>query len=308
MNYYDDENDSDASGDQVDIEDDIASGSATSTTGSTSTFERMLHYKPTILLDLANISTHLCDLSTYKNQIQQLVVNIRSELCIRSGVAVKSEDIFSLIFKESTGWFNNLRKRLQEADETFESDELAGYLECVLLCHIYRASPTTLLEDSNNSPSDRYYKVPIKMKWSRFLHIQKQFNSKRHDNPNHEDTWTMRNIQENAPRLLKAYSQLGALSQELAYMSKYSTISLDDEKVHLRSPVAKELGLATIYQRGGSKGVTLYEAVDKNLGILLAISIQQLHEKTKDCAFEALTSTFNFNLLRSLFFNNFLTY
>ena len=103
MNYYDsdDENDSDSSGDQVDwydIEDDIASGSATSTTGSNSTFERMLHSKPTILLDLANISTHLCDLSTYKNQIQQLVVNIRSELCIRSGVAVKSEDIFSLIF------------------------------------------------------------------------------------------------------------------------------------------------------------------------------------------------------------------
>ena len=46
MNYYDsdDENDSDSSGDQVDwydIEDHIASGSATSTTGSTSTFERM---------------------------------------------------------------------------------------------------------------------------------------------------------------------------------------------------------------------------------------------------------------------------
>ena len=80
------------------------------------------------------------------------------------------------------------------------------------------------------------------------------------------------------------------------------------KKLHLRYPVAKELGLATIYQRGGSKGVTLYEAVDKNLGILLAISIQQLHEKTKDCALEALRSTFNFNLLRSLLFNNFLTY
>lgn len=101
-------------------------------------------------------------------------------------------------------------------------------------------------------------------------------------------TPTLLDVYKTLPDIISGFRDLASQCRDLVYDKDNTTISLDDEKEHIRSKDVLEKGLSRKYQRDGNPGPTLYAGVSKNSGVLLSAEFQVLNESTQACTKRAI--------------------
>jgi hypothetical protein len=236
-------------------------------------------------IQTSSINEHLC-IKTRKSEINFLINNMRLS-CGKSNKAETTVDLSDVIdvyfgpinVRSNVELFKIIMVRLNNCTPNVESWEIYGLLEALTLLHMYQISPSMLWE---NSPG--IFVEPI-LSFSRFKCFMTEFN--RQDD-NHASTWESKTTKSKMKGICDGFKKLALLSNELAYMEGFTTISIDDEKLRIKSQEVRELGMATQYQRGGSPGPHLILGVSKNTRVLLSAELQQYKENVAKCAWKAL--------------------
>ena len=164
--------------------------------------------------------------------------------------------------------------------------EIDSFIEATLLLHFYQVSPEELWNPSNKD----FYQTPIMTKKRYNFILTKLSQDSNNPNPSHHDSWNTRDIVACQPSLVKCWSLMGAVFQEITYTAGISIISLDDEKEHLRSMEVSRQGLHRGFQRGGNPGPTIFMGINKSLGLLVAAQLQRRSESSQTCAQRTLAS------------------
>lgn len=225
------------------------------------------------------------NLATRKFEIKTMIIKIRENLDRDDdNDPITLTDLIDMHFgkqgQQWMPWMTNVKKIFKAVLKDCKKHgqhphlmawELDSYIEATLILHIYGLSPENLWDSAST-----WYHQPLMPK-DRFLYIQHQLASfSKGNNSNHQSHWNSRELSKTQPDLSEAWTLLGQTFQKIAFEHDVTTISLDDEKQHMRSTEVLTLGMARGFQRGGNPGPYIIMAFAKNLGILLSAELSEL--------------------------------
>ena len=126
-------------------------------------------------------------------------------------------------------------------------------MHVLVLLHLYGESPEGLFKNTH-----LYTKTPI-MAHARFMKLLDALGASEQGNAQCQSTWVAPEFLD--PQFVEATRRFSYLFGTVGMVRGHSIVTIDDDKIRLRSKRVTDINLQRSFQRGGNPGPTQYAAV-----------------------------------------------
>jgi hypothetical protein len=180
-------------------------------------------------------------------------------------------DLAMYFYSDRSPWFALFKQRLDSAlvDAGFPGlqspDEVIEFVLYLLICHVYGQSAGNIVSDP------MWFQQPVgDISHERFQQIVQSLSCKA-DNKYGKDSWATSS--DRSGDVHQAAAAFSRMCTKLSYTDS-SSMTFDDDKIPLRSPLTSEVGLSRVYQKAGQAGPVIHLLVSVATGLICTAHLQ----------------------------------